>query len=62
MYDTESDESDDEGSTADPSKPWLGEWNLYVQTHEVIPEGMNMVNWWGVSSILFYVDSMTCSF
>jgi hypothetical protein len=52
--DTDSDEPDDEESTlSDPSKPWLIEWNLYLQTHEVIPEGMGIVKWWGVGLIIF---------
>ena len=33
---------------SDPSKPWLDEWNPYIQTHESVPEGMGIVCWWGV--------------
>jgi hypothetical protein len=47
----ESDNSDDGTVSSDPSKPWLGEWSSYIQTHEIVPEGMTMVKWWGVSSI-----------
>ena len=53
--DTDSDESNnsDDGTVlSDPSKPWLGEWNSYTQTHEIVPEGMTIVMWWGVSIIL----------
>ena len=38
----------DDHASSDPSKPWLKEWNLYLQTHEVVPEGMGIVEWWGV--------------
>lgn len=46
-------DSDSEGRvndhpSSDPSKPWLEEWNLYLQTHEVVPEGLGIVEWWGV--------------
>ena len=45
--DTDS-ESETEMTAADPTKPWLNEWNTYIQTHEIIPEGMGIVRWWGV--------------
>jgi hypothetical protein len=46
--DTDS-ESDNGGNEAvDPSRPWLDEWNTYFNTHEVVPEGMGIVRWWGV--------------
>jgi hypothetical protein len=48
--DTDS-ESEMEVASADPTKSWLHEWNTYIQTHEMIPEGMGIVRWWGVSSL-----------
>jgi hypothetical protein len=45
--DTDSD-SEMEVAAGDPMKPWLHEWNTYIQTHEIIPEGMGIVRWWGV--------------
>jgi hypothetical protein len=42
--DTDS-ESDEDG---DPGSPWLNEWTTYLNSNEVIPEGMGMVQWWGV--------------
>ena len=42
--DTDS-ESDEDG---DPSRPWLDEWITYLSSHEVIPEGVGIVRWWGV--------------
>ncbi|PPQ82781.1 hypothetical protein CVT25_009276 [Psilocybe cyanescens] len=31
-------------ASSDPSKPWLGEWNLFLQTHKTVPEGMGIAN------------------
>jgi len=41
-------DSEIEVAAVDPMKPWLDEWNTYIQTHEIIPEGMGLVRWWGV--------------
>ena len=41
-------------AASDPSKPWLEEWNLYIQTHETVPEGMGIVCWWGVHSFYLF--------
>jgi len=27
---------------------WTGEWKLYMNTHEVVPDQMDIVRWWGV--------------
>jgi hypothetical protein len=55
--DTDS-ESEMEVGSADPTKPWLHEWNTYIQTHEMIPEGMGIVRWWGVSSLFHLAGYM----
>ncbi len=48
--DTEDDDDDDVfDNLVDPSRPWLEEWNLYLNTHDIVPEGMGIVCWWGVS-------------
>jgi hypothetical protein len=52
--DTDS-ETEEAVTVADPTKPWLIEWNMYIQTHEAIPEGMGMVRWWGVSIQVFFI-------
>jgi len=39
--------TDDEA--ADPSRPWSKEWSAYINSNEVVPEGMGIVHWWGVS-------------
>ena len=53
--DTDSDGSDIDvasslsGKPSDPLKPWAKDFRLYLDTVEVIPEGMDHVRWWGVS-------------
>jgi hypothetical protein len=48
--DTDSENNDDSDETIDLSRPWLNEWNAYFNTHDVVPEGMGVVRWWGVCS------------
>jgi hypothetical protein len=33
----------------DPTRPWLDEFNEYLQACKTVPEGMSTVEWWGVS-------------
>jgi len=54
--DTDS-ESEMEVDTVDPTKPYLHEWNTYLLTHEIIPEGMGLVRWWGVSVFWSFMTS-----
>src|SRR6266404_131050 len=35
--------------TANPSKTWMNKWKAYMNTNEDVPEGMEVVCWWGVS-------------
>lgn len=42
----------DEGE-GDTDKPWLAEFNRYLNTHDVLPEGMTIVEWWGVCNVFF---------
>ena len=44
-HDSDYDMSDDD---SDPTKPWLAEFKHYLMTHDVVPEGMLIVEWWGV--------------
>ena len=39
--DTESEEELE--ASSNPSKPWLQEWNLYLQMHETVSEDMGIV-------------------
>ena len=50
MEDSEWDMSNDEGDT---DKPWLAEFNRYLTTHDVLPEGITIVKWWGVCNVFF---------
>jgi hypothetical protein len=35
---------------SDISDPWMVEFNRYLKTVEAIPEDMDTVSWWGVST------------
>jgi hypothetical protein len=35
-------------SPSDSSKPWMREFNQYIQVRDEVPEGMTLVQWWGV--------------
>ena len=47
--DSDYDMSDDDDSAGNQTKPWLAEYQHYINTHDVVPEGMSLVEWWGVS-------------
>jgi hAT family protein len=53
--DSEWDMSDE--SEGDLEKPWLAEFNRYLNTHDILPEGMTVVKWWGVCNVRFLVSS-----
>ncbi|KAF7346742.1 putative AC transposase [Mycena sanguinolenta] len=48
---TPTDDDVDMSSTSathiDPTRPWLDEFNEYLQARETVPEGMSTVEWWG---------------
>jgi hypothetical protein len=49
------DSSDDVGPFAtqvDPTKPWLKEFEEYLNTVE-LSDGQTVVQWWGVSALSF---------
>lgn len=56
--DTEDNAGDSE-ATAALSNAWMVEWKAYLNTNEDIPEGMGIVQWWGVSMsiLLVYVTN-----
>ena len=48
--------SDDEEETMgnvepsdDPERPWLRDYQAYLDVREQIPEGWTTIKWWGVS-------------
>jgi hypothetical protein len=53
-----SDDDDDDNipttssTPADPSRPWMTEYNDYLDTREFVPGEMGTIQWWGVRSIL----------
>jgi hypothetical protein len=55
--DTNSETDDLSDEALDPNRPWLDEWNSYFNTHEVVPEGMGAVCWWGVWFLISPVQS-----
>jgi hypothetical protein len=46
------DESDDDthplAVASDPKKPWLKEYNLYLDVRDELAKGQSIVQWWGV--------------
>ena len=53
--DTDSEaEDNDNGINIDPLKPWMAEFRLYIDTHDIVPEGMSIVHWWGVSACFLF--------
>ncbi len=38
--------------TTIPSKTWMNEWKAYINTIEDVPEEMEVVRWWGVSTYI----------
>ena len=41
----------EEETNLDPSKPWMAEFDRYMNTHKSIPDDMSTVAWWGVCDI-----------
>ncbi|PPR07905.1 hypothetical protein CVT24_002800 [Panaeolus cyanescens] len=33
-----------------PLEPWCSEWDAYLNTHEVVPQTMGIVQWWGLNA------------
>ncbi|PSR75311.1 hypothetical protein PHLCEN_2v9174 [Hermanssonia centrifuga] len=50
------DESDDDhppsrtAELSDPNKPWKSEFDRYLETIEQVPEGMDIIKWWGFNA------------
>lgn len=41
-------EAEDDELSQDPSSPWKAEFERYLNTHDIVPEEMSIVHWWGV--------------
>lgn len=46
--DSEAESDDEAASQTDPSTRWKVEFQRYLDTHDLVPNGMNIVHWWGV--------------
>jgi hypothetical protein len=46
-------------ASVDPNKPWLKEFNHYLNTVDEIPDGLTVVKWWGVSANSFYSSDIS---
>jgi hypothetical protein len=56
---SDSDESSDNlgpSTLVDPTKPWLKEFNQYLNAIDELSDGQTIVQWWGVSIFLFNIQ------
>ena len=51
-HELDTDSEAEEDTSLDPLKPWLDEYDRYMNTHESIPDDMTTVQWWGVHIML----------
>ena len=46
----------------DSSKPWQKEFNQYLEVRDEVPEGMTLIQWWGVGlSCSLWFCGLLCS-
>jgi hypothetical protein len=47
----------------EPKEPWSKEYNMYLNAIDEIPEGMTLIQWWGVSPMyhFFFYHGLTVS-
>ena len=48
---TDSEAEGDDKVSKDPTRPWKAKFDQYLDTHDIIPDRMSIVHWWGVHSI-----------
>ena len=51
-----SSDDDDCQQVTNTANSWLDEWKLYLNTHEVVPDDVGIVRWWGVCFSLLFSD------
>jgi hypothetical protein len=56
--DTETDD-DDCQQVVNTNNCWIEEWKLYLNTHEVVPDGVGIARWWGVR--VLFISRLMCS-
>jgi len=57
----DSSSDDDAGPSAtpaDPAKPWLKEFNQYLNMIDELADGQTLVQWWGVCTSHHYCESV----
>ena len=52
--DTDSESDEDCQQVVDATNSWMDEWKSYLNTHEVVPDNMGIVHWWGVRIALLF--------
>lgn len=43
-------------ASVDPRKPWLQDFNYYVNTFDQLTENQTIVQWWGVSCLSILIE------
>ena len=62
VYNTDTETDDDDcQQVVNADNSWIEEWKLYLNTHEVVPDDIGIVHWWGVCLFLFYFLASFCS-
>ena len=63
LRELESSDNDDSSSDnlgtstlVDPTKPWLKEFNQYLNTTDELSDSQMIVQWWGVSNFIFDIQ------
>ena len=47
-----SSDNEDYQQVINKGNAYLDEWSLYLNTHEVVPDDMGIVRWWGVRCVV----------
>ena len=53
--DTDSSSDDEDYLQASSTVNYLEEWNLYLNTNEIMPDDIGIVGWWGVHHMLLFL-------
>jgi len=55
IVDSDSEDDATNLESGDSAKPWLAEFNLYLDTVESIPNNIGIVEWWRVCFIFYFI-------
>jgi hypothetical protein len=53
-------EADDEDSVDPSSEPWMVEFTEYLKTVEGLGDDVDIVSWWGVSFLVWFICECFC--